>query len=720
MNGYAKYDFDEDQKIEIQTGEEKGLDVSFYTKPSFLAIQMRQIRLGLEEGLDVSVYSKPEYDWFQMEEIRKGMKAGVQYEMYAKPEIDYKKMRQLRKGLQQGIDLSLYIQVESGILEQLRKAALAKISIIDYIKDGFEVEQLTQIRHALERRLNIRPYISVEHRGSSIREIALGLEAGVPVNMYSDIEYTWQQMREIRMGMEARLDVSTYANSLYTWQQMREIRLGLKDGVDVSQYSSFMYMASDMERIRLRLMTQSAEDIVNEAYIEKMDEQIAVFISNDEMEACIEVKCAVEEEISAYEIKERLRRYGICQGILDAEIEKLVQEKKYNRTVVAAIGKLPRRGEDGRYEFFFNTNPKKTPKILPDGSADFRAIEWFETVTKGDKVAYYHAAEYGMPGYTITGKVLQAQKGQEKNMLTGRGFILEADGKTYIAAIDGKIDLYEENRLEISDVYVVDEVSLSTGNINFNGSVYVNGNVGSNTAIYATENVVVNGFVESCTIRCGGEICLRQGVNGGGTGVIEAGKNVMGQFFEGVNVISGGDISAHYALNCNMQAAGTILFYGSRGLLIGGYTRAARGIQAYNIGNKVGLATVLNVGIDDKMMNQVRGVEYKIASVNKELAILNHSYQDFVRKYPPEVRNLMELFLKIENAIYTKELQLKALAQTSEQLEQQLQEMADARIVIHGALYEGTRVIVNNEKWDAFGVKDVTIRYHKKIVVESN
>ncbi len=720
MKYQEQFEFDDDQKLEIQVGMNKNLDVSFYARPEFMAIQMRQIRMGLEEGLDVAVYSKPEYDWFQMEEIRKGIEQKVNYELYAKPSIDYKRMRQIRKGLQQGIDLSLFVRLDSGILEELRKAIVAKVTIVDYIKEGYQVEQLPQIREALEKNLDIRPYINKEFRGASIREIALGLERGIPVSVYASMDYSWQQMREIRLGMEARLDVSVYSNNMFSWQQMRELRLGLEEGLDVSSYCSFVYIASDMERRRKQLQLERAEKIVNEEVNPTANDKIAVFISNDEMEACVEVRCDAAESIGVQEIKESLKVHGICYGILEDELERIVREKKYRRTIVIAKGKQPQPGEDGRYEFYFNTSPNKLPKILEDGSADYRDVNWFEMVEKGQKVAYYFGAGVGVPGCTVTGRTLNAKKGKEKSMLAGRGFELMPDGRTYISSMQGKIDLIGDNRLEITRVIVLDEVSLSTGNINFDGSIYIRGNVGSGTIVQATENIVVHGFVEAATIRCGGEICLK-GVNGGGSGLIEAKQNVMGQFFEGVRVVAGGDISAYYALNCEMYAEGMIVFHGNKGLLLGGYTRAGRGIQACNVGNKVGLSTVLNVGIDDKFMSRMHQFDYMMENVQKELSILNNSYNDFKKKYPAEVRNAMELFLKIENAIYTKEQQMKELNQAKEDLENEMKEMENARVRISGTLYEGTEVTVDNVKWEAFSVKDVTIRCtRQRIVVESN
>ncbi len=718
---YLGYEFNEDQWVEIQLGIEEWLDVSKYANPEFLAIQMQQIRLGLKDRLDVSAYNTTEYDWFQMEEIRLGMKARVDYRTYAKPSIDYRRMRELRKGLEKGIDMSMFVQLDAGVLRELRKAILAKVSIVDYIKQGYHVEQLEQIRLALEAGVDIKPYITTEMTGDSIGEIRLGLEAKLDVSGYADIEYHWQQMREIRLGLMKNLPVEEYSNTLFSWKQMRELRLGLEAGLDISSYKKFIYTASDMEVIRSRMLMDNAEQIVNSKAQELGDDVIKVYISNDEMEACLEINAEPSFQITADRIVSSLKQQGVCQGFLMKEIEALAKEKKYKQTVVVAKGKHAKKGEDGRYEFFFNTNPTKRPKIKEDGSVDFREIEWYEIAEEGQKIACYHPAKFGTPGYTVTGKFLAGKKGIDKGNLSGKNFSLLPDKKTYVASITGKIDLIEGNRVEISRVCVYDDVNLATGNINFDGSVYIRGNVSKGVIICATENIVIAGYVEGAIIKCGGDICFKQGVNGAGIGLIEAGGNVMGQFFESVHVLAAGNVDAYYCLNCEIWSQGAVTILGKKGMIAGGFIRGARGITAYTVGNKAKISTVLNAGVDNKFLNEVWQMDGKIESVNKELAILGNSYVEFQRKYPAEVRNTMQLYIKIEDAIYTKELQLKGLMQQKQTLEESMQEMLGAKVIVGGVLYEGTEVIIDNLKWKSFDVQDVTIRCHnRKLVVESN
>lgn len=706
---FSAADFDADQLEEIRIGREAGLDVSVYARKDLMAIQMHEIRLGMEAGFDVSIYASPEFDWFQMEEIRKGMEDGVDYRLYANPALDYSKMRQIRKGLRDGINLLEFQKLDAGILKELRKGIKHKVPIVEYIKEGYVVEQLEQIRSGLEKKLNIRPYLNKAFRGAAIREIVLGLEHGINPMLYSKPEYGWQQMRELRFGLEKQLDVSRYSNSLYGWQQMQEIRLGLEEGLDVDRYRSFMYSATDMKNLREQLLKQTLQGIIHTEKEVIHWEHFVVTVSDDEMEAYLEIKGDKSAVYEKGEILAFLKKEGICEGILEEAVEDITVNKKYYQNILVAKGRAAQKGADGRYEYFFNTNPDRKPQTMDDGSVDYRDISWFEPVVQGQTVAKYHSAENGIPGRTVYGNELYAQRGKEQNVLSGSGFLLLEDGKTYVAAVNGKVEL-RGNHLEITRLLVLENASLSSGRIQFDGCVYVCGNVGSGSAIQATEDIIVDGFVEAAFLESEGNILLRQGVNGAGGGKIQAGGNVIGKFFEATTVIAKGDIQANYSLNCNLISDGQIEIHGRMGRIAGGTVCAAKGVTAYHIGNKAGISTILKLGLNDHILHELGRTEKSLEEINRELAILGNAYINFQRSYPPEVRNTMEMYLKIESALYTKELQLDKAYQKKQQIEQTIQNMEGARAVILGELNEGTVIYIDNQRFDAFWAHNVTVR----------
>ncbi len=706
-DAYLKAGFTPDQVNEIQEGRESGLDTSVYAKKQFLAIQMRQIRLGQMEALPVEKFASPQYDWFQMEEIRLGLRDDLDISGYAKPGISYDRMRQIRLGLKEGINLTRYVRLDAGILRELRKALHSKIAIVNYIKKGYNAEQLELIRIAKEKGLDIDPYLRKELRGASIHEILKGLEEGLYVSVYAKMEYGWRQMREIRLGMENRIDINRYANPRFDWQQMREIRLGLENGIDVSGYCSLMWAASDMHAMRLELEkipAMGSGDISLERF-----QTFALTLSGDEMEAYLFLPDI--SRVTKKQIMETLHQQGIRRGILKEEIDKLFTQGGHQeeKATLIAVGKPATEGRDGWYEYFFRTELNRQPKLLPDGSVDFHSVEWFEMVREGQRIAFYHGAEMGTPGYTVTGKPVPARKGREKSLLTGKGFKLLEDNKTYISTLNGKIEILGQ-RIEITKMLMAHEVNLATGNVNFDGSVYVTGNVGAGTLIQATGDIVVNGYVEAASIESKGSVMLRQGLNGNGVGYIMADGDVEGKFFESCKIYSRGNIRCGHCLNCDLHAEEKIFVNGKSGMLAGGVAYARKGMDLQFAGNHVGLATHLKLGLDKAFSEQRSEVDTRIAEARKQLSIFTNAYRDFQRRYPPEIRNTMEMYLKIESAVYTKEQELVALGQEKSKLESDMKEMQDVEVKIRGTLYEGTQIKINGKNWFARQVSNVRIK----------
>ena len=723
--------FTPDQISEITEGAQNKVDVSAYADRDFLAIQMKQIRLGLEEGLDVSAYADKAYDWFQMEEIRKGLEDGVQIELYAFPELPYDKMQQIRLGLVDGLDLSPFKHLEAGVLKQLRLALLHRVKIVSYINEGYDTEQLEAIREALEKNVDIDPYLDKRFRGVCIREIRLGLEHGLDVSVYADPCYYWQQMREIRFGMEHLIDVDIYKNPYYSYEQMREIRFGLEEGLDVSYFSSLMYTASDMERRRLALQEHPGLAVSSVPVDDDGPDLVRITLAEENTAAYADL-CGELTETARVEILQALHRKGITYGIRYDAIDRMVSGDSPRMHVLVASGIMPEHGKDGYYEYFFRTHVARTPKTLADGNVDYRNVEWFEEVKQGQKLAYYHVATVGKNGMTVTGKEIPARKGREQCILTGRGFQRSKDGKTYTAELDGIVsisenyagtDVIQEIKLEVTNLLTVSEVTLATGDVQFDGNVFVTGNVGSGATIYAAGDVLVDGFVEAAHITCGGDVMLRHGMNAAsGEGKVHAAGDVNGYFFEAAEITAGGSIHGDYFLNCELQAAGRIDVMGKKGSLAGGSACAEQGLRANRLGNQAGLATYIRLGSSERLDRQELHLNEAIRGVEEELETLNQAHEEFMRKYQPQVRNTIELFLKVESAIYTKEQELDSWMEKKRKIEEEKRRAAAVSAVVETTLYEGVTFEIERIRWKTTRrLGSVRVKKsEKQIVVFSN
>lgn len=699
---YEKQGFSQDQIDEIEIGLQKGLKVAHYAKKEFLAIQMHQIRLGLEEHLPVAKYASPEYDWFQMEEIREGLKSGLDVSKYANPEMSYEVMRQIRKGLSQGIELPYRKGMSAGILREIRRASLAKINITPYIREGYKEEQLHEIRKAIENGIKLEPYISVNFNGAGLQEIAKGLESKLDVKLYANENYSWQQMREIRLGLKDRVNTELYNNVLFNWKQMREIRLGLEEGLPAEQYATLMYTEKEMERKRKELSESFNEPTSSdEEFVEKLIEvnesteklDVSINISKDEMRAIL-VFNTNNKKMDKETLFLHLFKAGIIYGVDEEAVNIIMKGICKENQIVIARGTQPERGEDGYYEYFFRTDVTKKPVINEDGTVDYRNIDWMESVVKDQKIAYYHEAGEGIEGRNVFGKAIPTRKGKELRMLAGKGFELLQDRRTYVSSKNGKIELIND-KIYISDLLELDDVTISTGNINFDGSVHVRGNVGRDASITATKDIIVDGFVEGAYLNAQGDIVLKKGCNGSGHGKITSGKDLMARFLEGAVIYSKGSVKINYCMNCDIYAENSIEV---NGMIAGGTSYAGGSIIANDIGNHTGLRTTVQVGQNEKFFRMEVELSSKIRDVEEDLKMMQRTYDDF-QKYPVEVRNTHPVYLKLEDSIYNKKVELEELLEQRREMEKRRESFEDAFIKIKKTIYEGTHVEISGVSW---------------------
>lgn len=704
--------FTQDQIVEIFQGIEDNVNIGFYLELHYSGLQMHEIRLGLLDGLDVAVYSKPEYDWFQMEELRKGLRDKVDTSLYADPSIPYRKMREMRRGLIVGHDLTAFLKYDAGTIREYRKALEESINIAQFLEQGYKAEQLEQIRLALEDGVDISPYLDLSYTGAALQEIRRGLLDQVEVERYARKFSDWRKMRELRLGLKNQVDISLYDNPFYSWQQMHEIRLGLMQGLDIKRYNSFMFPAAEMRRKRLA-MIQELKDALAEKRAREMikEDDYSIVFSDNNMSAMITF-FGDRTHLTEKSIRNMLEENKITYGILDSAIEQLLDLSADPIDLIVAEGTPVVNGKNGYYDFFFRTNVSRVPKILEDGSADYLNLEWFESVKAGQKLAEYHEATKGVDGISVFGEVIRAKNGIESKTLIGNGFEMSEDRKTYYSLVNGIITLHE-NRMNINNLLRVDEVSLATGNLTFDGSVHVRGDVENGMTIDVTEDLIIDGNVGAAKITCGGNVILKKGMNSGGNGVIKAKGYVESRYFESSTIEADGDIRFNTSLNCTLYAKGTIV---SHQTLAGGRASSESGFRLKDVGNKAWIKTRLDIVQDKELKAYYDKTMEKISGYEEELETLRYHRQELLRKYDVEVVSGMEVFTKLEDAIYTKQLHLAEGRKNLAKCMSLIQRAQTSKVVISGQAFLGVIVSAGDFHWSADNNTSVTISaWDKKV-----
>jgi hypothetical protein len=154
---------------------------------------------------------------------------------------------------------------------------------------------------------------------------------------------------------------------------------------------------------------------------------------------------------------------------------------------------------------------------------------------------------------------------------------------------------------------------------------------------------------------------------------------------------------------------------------MGGTSCAVGGICVDNLGNPAGITTKIRLGVSDSITKQQKNVQASINSVKQELKILKNGHSEFSAKYSAEERNNMEVFLKIENAIYTKEMELEKLNADKLELEERVKQLKRVSVLVKNMLYEGVDIEVNGTHWHSHEMNNVTIRsINGRMIVNTN
>ena len=428
-----------------------------------------------------------------------------------------------------------------------------------------------------------------------------------------------------------------------------------------------------------------------------------VRIADDKMSATLEL-CPPKPGsfYSLEELKVLLQHNGVKYGIKEESLQRMLDKKFYFRPVVIAEGKEAVDGEAGYYKYNFRTETSTVPHILEDGSVDYLNMDLFESVQAGQVVAEYIPATAGVCGYTVKGEVCMAKHGQELPPLRGNGFTLSEDKKKYVSLMNGRIEL-ADGRLEISNVFTVTgDMDISVGNIRFDGDVYVMGNMASGLSIIATGDVVIDGHVGAVTIRSGRDVVLKNGMQGGGTGRIEAAGNISGKFFEAAFIMAKGDVNANYFLNCDIESEGRIEVSGSKGLILGGSARAMLSIQAHGLGNSAEIPTCLAVGITNDNVNRYNAINRSLAKVDSEIEILEKNMKLFEEAFEKGLKKEkmdQVLYLKIRQALGIKRNERERIAAERNDMALIIANMGKSKIIAVGKVYPGVHITIDSEHY---------------------
>ena len=372
-------------------------------------------------------------------------------------------------------------------------------------------------------------------------------------------------------------------------------------------------------------------------------------------------------------------------GLDMAAIESLAK-KPPEDPVLVARGRAPVPGDNARLEYAFVTDTEATgPAMGDDGKVDFRDVNLIQSVVPGQLLVRKKPPTEGRPGVSVTGEPIPATPGKDTHILAAKGVEISPNKLEAYAAIHG-IPALVKGRVAVQPVFQVEEVDFSVGNINFQGSVVITGNVNPGFTVKATEDIEVQGNVEQATLEAGGSIRVRGGVRS--SAQLKAHKDIQTRFCDSNSTLEAvRDITVQGdAANCSITCKGKLVI-GNR--LIGGHSRAGSVIQAAVMGSMAGTSTRVEI--------RQRSDQDEIELLRSQVEIFESAIQDINNRMQllmsrPSALNAAEI-QKLTPQKVQKNIQVQALkAQLEELLTADPDKKEEGRVLVKAEVFPGVTI----------------------------
>lgn len=317
------------------------------------------------------------------------------------------------------------------------------------------------------------------------------------------------------------------------------------------------------------------------------------------------------EPMTRQTIMEELAHLAVPDDcIIEKAVDELILAGKAENSVVARAV-APTQGKDARFKLLIDSGEDMVLVADSTGRIDMRQIHSFLAADANTPLMRRIPATAGRPGINVVGETLPAKTGKDFP------FAKECSGthldptnpNILLSSIKGHPVVLAQG-VRVDPVLKIKRVDLSTGNIDFDGSVEIAGDVTSGFMVKATGDILVRGMVEQARVSAGNDLTIIGGVMGEHQGHdkegrarlgarLKAGQNFSAKFINLAEVSAGVDLHVReYALHCHLFA-GRDLLLGQptgKGNLIGGLAKARRALIANILGSAANVATSVQVG----------------------------------------------------------------------------------------------------------------------------
>lgn len=465
-----------------------------------------------------------------------------------------------------------------------------------------------------------------------------------------------------------------------------------------------------------------------------VDATVNITVSSDSKRALLTLTPADGGlSLTMDDIKQQVQQVELLEELVNWQTVQAALERGQVKEVCIANAKPAVNGSDAVYMPLVTSEVDQVPVVDENGVADMLSAHSFTLVDQGEALMRRQPATSGEPGMDVTGKEIPPVPGKDPGFAKGieGAEIAQNDENLLIATIKGHPVLLA-NGVSVDPVLHVDNVDLSTGNIEFDGSLEVRGDVAPGMKINVTGDVVVKGTVERAEIIAGHHVLVQGGIFGdekvgrepehgsenqsgqesqpeseseaepGIHFAVQAKGNIEAGFLNLVAVKAEQDVVVkQYIGNSYVEAGRQILLgqNGGKGVCFGGSLQANQFAHIAQLGNDTYVETQVRVGRLDQLQAQHQQIEDELEARRQEANQLQAIYDKISQKDPgmlgkvsvDKTKRIANTIAAIRETIQSKQQALQALVEA-------MDKHRNAMLIIGKRIYPNTLIIINGAR----------------------
>jgi uncharacterized protein (DUF342 family) len=257
---------------------------------------------------------------------------------------------------------------------------------------------------------------------------------------------------------------------------------------------------------------------------------------------------------------------------------------------------------------------KPAPKMLANGKVDMHDLGQSITVQSGTLLMVKTPLYLGAPGKKITAELIDQKKGADKQFIVHKNVEIDPNNPLHMIATSHGIPIEHKGFIKIDDVMLLDNVNHRSGNVVYDGTVVITGDISESMRVNATGDITVMGVIESADVRCGGDLTATLPIIGHQLKTdkefscnIKCGGNLTGTIAQYAKLRVAKNITmTNQLMQCDTICKGTIKVHDTaqrKGSIIGGVTAAYNGVSTTVIGTAAGTRTTI------KLLSQIKELE---------------------------------------------------------------------------------------------------------------